>query len=205
MGPEVPIILFIGVIGPLVFAALVVSWWLTSLKRDRVESAWAVYAARRGMAFVPAAGEWPNRTAPLVHWSEGRAQYRIEARGAEDFVLTGVVARPSVAVFGKLTVRPPGPRSARVALTGDPLIDTRFEVLAQPRELAPQVLTVAVTRALLGFDFGSRGSLSYERGDVKLWWAGGEENGARLDEARGVVRQVVQALDALHGPQGARE
>jgi hypothetical protein len=195
MGPEIFVIFALGMMGPLALLGLVASWLLTASDRTRVEVLWERYARRRGLTFVPAAGQWPNRTAPGVRWLEGDARYTIEARGDEALVSTRVVARPSVAVFGSFVLRPAAPKDRSARVTGDPMIDARFDVASRPEALAARLLTPEVKRALVGFDVGSSGSLTYERGDVKLVWSGGEENDARLDEAREVVRRVVRALD----------
>jgi hypothetical protein len=194
MGPEVPVIVLIGMVVPMVLMGFILYWRVTHLDRDRIESLWAAYARGRGLDFVPAAGEWPNRSAPAVQWREPNARFRIEARGAEAFVSTGVVAHPVVPVLGELTIRRATAGDVDAVLTGDPLIDATFLVRASPRELAGRVLTPDVKRALLGFDVGQRGSLVYQSGTVRLSWAGAEENDARLDEARAVVRRVVVAL-----------
>jgi hypothetical protein len=176
-----------------VLGGFAVVWWSAAHDSGRLEHAWQVYARRRGMTFSAPSGEWPNRTVPLVSWVEDDgARYRIEARGREARVRTCVVARPAVAALGEIVVTRPG---------GEPGIEGAFEPLnarlvvrARPATFAKRVLTDDVKRALLGFDLGGSLSLSYRRGDVSLGWSGGEENDARLDEARNLVRRVVRAL-----------
>jgi hypothetical protein len=202
MGPEVPVIVLFGLIGPMFLVGFLLYWRITHLDRHRLEEIWAAYARRRGLAFVPAEGEWPNRGAPRIEWRESDARYRIEARGAESFAWTGVVASLAVEATGVLTFRRAGPKDAG-AQTGDPLLDARYTVHAEPADLVRRVLTADVKRALLGFDVGARGTLTYQHGDVRLFWAGAEENDARLDEARDVVRRVVRAFEATVEGQSA--
>jgi hypothetical protein len=186
-------------ISPLVLAGLAFTWWQTHGDRNRLEQIWSRYAQRRRLRFVPSTGEWPNRTAPAVQWVEGTAEYRIEAHGAEAVVATGVVARPEVAMLGELSLRRAAPGDVLAVVTGDARIDGRFVVEAKPESLATRLLTAEVRRGLLGFDLGGTVSLTYRRGDVALRWSGAEENDARLDEARGVVRHLVLAIERESG------
>jgi len=194
---EVPILVLVGFVGPLFLVGFVVYWWATHVGRNRIADIWAAYARRRGFEFVPAEGEWPNRSAPAVRWREGQAEYRIEARGTEAFVSTAVVAELAKPMDGELVLRRATAADAGSERTGDPLLDARYAIRAEPRDLAPRLLTEDVKRALVGFDVGAGGSLAYQRGQVKLSWSGAEENDARLDEARGVVRRVLQALEPV--------
>jgi hypothetical protein len=198
MGPEVLVIFVLGVVSPMALLGLIVSWWLTAADRRQLEVLWERYARRRGFAFTPAVGEWPNRLAPVVSWTDGGTRYRLEASGAEAVVSTRVVARPAVAALGVFALsRTSASRSTEAgrAVTGDPLIDGHFVVEGHPTHLVRRCLTPDVTRALVGFDVGTGGSLRYSRGDLELSWAGGEENDARLDEAREVLRRAVRALE----------
>jgi hypothetical protein len=193
MGPEVPIIVLFGVIAPMFLLGFVLHWRLTHLDRNRLDEVWGAYARRRGLEFVPAAGQWPNRSAPRIEWREREARYRIEARGAEALAWTGVVVRLGVDGEGELTLRRGGKKDGPAA-TDDPLLSS-YLIQADPADLAGRVLTADVKRALLGFDIGPRGTLTVQGGEVKLFWAGAEENDSRLDEACDVVRRVVRTLE----------
>jgi hypothetical protein len=186
-----------------VLCGFAAAWWGTAYGRGLLEEAWSAYARRRGVEYQPASGEWPNRSVPVLRWTDDDgARFRIEARGREGKVRTYVVARPTVAVFGEVLVARPGALDATArSLNG------RLVVRARPQDLEARMLTDDVKRALFGFDLGGFLSLSYARGDVVLGWEGGERNDARLDEALDVVRRVVRALGASHdrGDQKERE
>jgi hypothetical protein len=179
-------------VSPIVVFGFVGFYWSRGRDGERLAGAWRAYARRRGHAFGEPVGDWPNRTRPNIRWTEGDVDYCIETRGRESIVGTRIVARPEVAILGELFVTRPDGRSAP-----DPAAEPMgpgLVVRAKPAGLAVSVLTDAVKRALLGFDPGS--SLTYDRGEVSLGWAGGEENDARLEEASALVRRVVQALAA---------
>jgi hypothetical protein len=192
----VGILFMIVVVTPIVGLTFAGFYWSRARDRERLAGVWRSYARGRGHAFEAPTGEWPNRTAPAIWWTEEGVAYRIEARGAEASITTCVIARPSVAAFGELFVTRPdeGSRSASTEPLG-----ARLVVRTHPAGFARRVLTEEVKRALLGFDLGSL-SLVYRRGEVSLGWSGGEENDARLDEASAVVRRVVNALAVAYEP-----
>jgi hypothetical protein len=180
-----------------VLTAFAASWWSDARGLTHLERAWESYARRRGVAFAPPSGEWPTRSPPILYWEEGDGvRYRIEARGREAVTRTILVARPALAVFGELVVRRP------IVAAADDMgwapLDGRLVVRARPAQFAERVLTQDVKRALCGFDLGGDLSLVYAKGDVVLGWSGGEANEARLDEAREVVRRVVEALGGAY-------
>ena len=193
----VGILFMIVVVTPIVGLAFAGFYWSRARDRERLADVWRSYARARGHAFEAPTGEWPNRTTPAVSWSEQGVAYRIEARGAEASVTTFVIARPAVAIFGELFVTRPDGEASRKA--GAEPLGARLVVSTHPAGFAGRVLAGEVKRALLGFDLGSL-SLVYRRGEVSLSWAGGEENDARLDEARVVVRLVVNALAVAYEP-----
>lgn len=193
----VGILFMVVVVTPIVGLAFAGLYWSRARDRERLAGVWQSYARARGLAFGAPTGDWPNRTPPIIRWSEDGVAYRIEARGAEAKVTTCVIARPAVAAFGELLVtRPDG--EAALKEGAEPL-GSRLVVSTHPAGLAGRVLTDPVKRALLGFDLGSL-SLIYRRGEVSLRWEGGEENDARLDEASRVVRRVVDALAVAYEP-----
>jgi hypothetical protein len=193
----VGILFMIVVVTPIVGLAFAGYYWSGARSRERLAGVWASYARGRGLAFDAPSGEWPNRTAPGIRWTEGGVAYRVEARGREASVTTRVVARPEVAVFGEIFVTRPDGEAAQKA--GAKPLGGRLVVWTHPTGLADRVLTDDVKRALLGFDLGSL-SLVYRRGEVSLGWAGGEENDARLDEATALVRRIVSAFALAYEP-----
>jgi hypothetical protein len=189
----------IVVVTPIVIVAFVFTYWSRSRHHDRLTEAWRAYAGRRGRAFEPPTGSWPNRTSPAIQWSENGAAFRIEGQGAESIARTCVAARPEVAVLGEVYVTPPdGAAAGREGAR--PL--ARLVVWSHPADLADRVLTAEVKRALLGFD---PTSLIYRGGEVFLRWPGGEQNDARLDEATAVVRRVLAALAEATSAAGPRD
>lgn len=193
----VGILFMVVVVTPFVGLAFAGFYWSKARDRERVADVWRGYARRRGLAFGGPSGEWPNRTSPIIRWTEDGVAYRLETRGAEANVTTCIVARPAVAVFGELFITRPGGEAA--LKDGAEPLGSRLVVRAHPAALAARVLTDEVKRTLLGFDLGSL-SLIYRRGEVSLGWAGGEENDARLDEASAVVRRIVSALVVAYDP-----
>ncbi|HEX3771255.1 MAG TPA: hypothetical protein VHV30_10340 [Polyangiaceae bacterium] len=183
------VILLGGLITPFIVLCFCAFYWGRSRSKERVELAWQTYARRHRLTYLPSAGNWPHRSAPRIEWSEDGHAFRLEASGEETFSTTRLVARPAVAVLGELLVTGPAGEAAR--REGATPLDPRFIVWAQPTAFAERVLTTEVKRVLLGF--GPK-AFSYRRGEVTLGWAGGEENDARLDEARAVVRRVVAAM-----------
>ena len=193
MGWEILAVLFTVVLLPLVVLGFCLFWWSTSCDRDLLARAWRAYARARRLAFVPPAGEWPNRSLPAVSWTEGEVRFRVEARGRETRLRTRVVARAPLAILGELFARS-GRAGDAPGIRVDAAIDARFHVRARPLGLASRIFTAEVRRALLGFAHGRGVTLAYVRGDVWLSWPGGDASDARLDEACAVVRAVVHAM-----------
>ena len=182
-----------GFVTPIVVLGFIAFYWRRTRGDDRVAVAWQAYARRRRFTYSEPSGTWPNRTSPGIEWSEDGNDYRIEARGAEAIATTRVVARPAVAVLGEILVTRASGEAGRK--DGATPLGHRLVVWAHPAALADRIFTSEVKRALLGFE---PASLFYRRGEVALDWPGGEENDARLDEARAVVRRIVRALAATH-------
>jgi len=178
---------------PVVVLGFIAFYWKRTRGDDRVAVAWQAYARRRRFTYSEPSGTWPNRTSPRIAWSEDGNDYRIEARGAEAIATTRVVARPAVAALGEIVVTRAGGEAGRKE--GSTALGHRLVLWAHPAGFAERILTSEVKRALLGFE---PASLFYRCGEVSLDWAGGEENDARLDEARAVVRRIVNALAATH-------
>jgi hypothetical protein len=183
------VLLLCGLLSPFIVLCFMAFYWSRSRSKERVEIVWQAYARRHRLTYLAPSGHWPNRTAPRIEWHEGGHAFRIEARGEETFSSTRLVVRPAVAVLGELLVTEPSGEAAR--REGSTPLAPRFVMWAQPAAFAERVLTSDVKRLLLGF---GPTALTYRRGEVMLGWAGGEENESRIDEARAVVRRVMDAL-----------
>jgi hypothetical protein len=166
---------------PLVLLGFVVFWLVNAKDHEELAALWRRYAAARGLAFVEPEGEWPNRTSPAIAWTCAGAHLCISRRGREARVRTRLTVRPSGALLGVLSVVVDG--------AGGVAIQQR------PPGLAARLLTDHVRRLLLGFRQQGRVTLTYRRGRVAVEWAGGEQNDARLDEARDLGAALARAVD----------
>jgi hypothetical protein len=189
--------LLLAVLVPLVILGFVLFWVLTSRERARIEELWESYAAARAREYVPARGEWPNRTSPSVRWRREDIDFDLTVVGAEARARTRLVARPRSTLLGAFVVR--AAHATRVTTSGgiaDPVFAQTFVIRERPRGLATRVLGVDARRALLGFRQRDNIALSYRRGRVILEWPGRESNDARLDEAERVVDELVRGVEA---------
>ncbi|MBX3226228.1 MAG: hypothetical protein KIT84_28350 [Labilithrix sp.] len=180
--------LFFAALTPLVILGFVVFWIMTSRERRHVEDTWETFAARRVREYVPARGEWPNRSSPGVRWTHDDVVYELTALGVEANARTRLGARPRGRILGSFVLRP--------AATPD--------VSEQPAGLSTRVLDDATRRAFLGFRQRDDVVLAYRRGRVTLEWPGRECNDARIDEAERVVTAVVHAVEAAFRDAGRR-
>ena len=71
MGYDLLAGLFFVLMTPLVLAGFVLFWVVNARDHDELAACWRGYARQRGLEFVEPAGEWPNRSAPAIHWKEG--------------------------------------------------------------------------------------------------------------------------------------
>lgn len=60
---------------PLVILGFVGFSIMTSRDRANVAETWQRYASRHALAFEPPEGEWPNRTSPVISWSEEASRF----------------------------------------------------------------------------------------------------------------------------------
>lgn len=176
-------VLFIA-ITPVVIAGFIVFWLVNANDHEELAANWRRYAARRGLCFVEPEGAWPNRTAPAITWSEGTTELRLSALGREAKVRTRLTVRPKSTLLGALSVV--------IAEGGAGHIELR----ERPAGFARRVLTDHVKRVLLGFRQRDRITFAYRRGRVIMEWPGGEENDARLDDARRVGSELARAVDS---------
>lgn len=175
-------ILFVA-ITPVVIVGFVVFWMVNAQDHEELAAEWRAYAKKRGLGFVEPEGDWPNRTAPAITWTEGDAELRLSALGREAKVRTRLTIRPRSTLLGVLSVV--------IAEGGAGHIDMR----ERPAGFAQRVLTTRVKRVLLGFRQRDRIVFAYRRGRVILEWPGGEKNDARLDDARRAGTELARAID----------
>jgi hypothetical protein len=172
------------VMTPVVLVGFVVFWVVNARDHEELAALWRRYAAARGLGFVEPKGDWPNRTAPAISWTDEVAALRITAIGREAKVRTRLVVRPRSTLLGTLAM------SIDEAGAGDVIVRER------PVGFADRILTDAVRRALLGVRQRDRVTVSYRRGRATVEWPGGERNDARLDEARRVGEEIARTIDA---------
>ena len=181
MGYDLLAGLLFMVLAPLVVLAFVVSWLLTHDRRGKVEEIWERYAASRGLHFVAAEGDWPNRSNPSITWEAGGLSFRLGLRGRESYVATRIEVRPRGTILGTAVLSP----SAGV----------EFRTFEKPEGTAERLFDEATRKAVLAFWQGDDVSVTYRRGLVVVAWAGGEANDARLDEARELAERVAASVE----------
>ncbi|MBX3205702.1 MAG: hypothetical protein KF764_11585 [Labilithrix sp.] len=194
MGYEILVALFLTVLAPLVVLGFVVFWAMTSRERAFIEDTWRSYALARHREYLPARGEWPNRTSPSVRWLEDDLRLQLSVVGVEAGARTRLVAWPRGKLLGSFTV---GPRGRQRGTGGirDAAFECAFAVAERPSGLAARVLDARARRALLGFRQGDDVVLAYRRGKLILEWPGRESNDARLDEAARVIVELARGVD----------
>ncbi len=195
MGYEILVALFMTVIVPLVVLGFIAFWAMTNRERAIIEDTWRSYALARHREYVPARGEWPNRTSPSVRWSSDDLRIELSVVGAEANARTRLVAWPRGKLLGNFVV---GQKDRHRGGTGgitDLAFQSTFSVTERPHGLAARVLDDRARRALLGFWQHDDVVLTYRRGKLILDWPGRESNDARLDEATRVIRELARGVD----------
>lgn len=195
MGYEILVAFFLLVLAPAVVLGFLVFWALVRREREDVERTWAAYALARGREYVPARGEWPNRTSPSVRWVEDGLRLRLFVVGAEANARTRVVAWPGGKLLGSFVVRPRRGGDDAALGSNDAAFESAFAVASRPGGLALRVLSRPARRALLGFWQRDEVVLTYRRGKLILDWPGRELNDARIDEAVRVMATLAQSVD----------
>jgi hypothetical protein len=170
-------------ITPVVILGFVAFWMVTARDRAELEICWRSYAKARGLDFVAASGEWPNRTSPALAWTFEGADLRLSTIGRESKRRTRLMAHPRSALLGALVATTEG------AAPGT------FRTRARPSRFSRRILTDELTRTVLGFSQHDHVTLTYRRARVVFEWPGGEMNEARLDEARRLGELLVHAID----------
>lgn len=195
MGYEILVALFMTVLLPLVVLGFIVFWAMTSRERAFIEDTWRSYAFTRHREYIPARGEWPNRTSPSVRWSAEDVRLELSVVGAESNARTRLVAWPRAKLLGTFTVAPKSRLRGGTGGISDVAFQSAFAVTERPNGLAARVLDEQARRALLGFGQHDDVVLTYRRGKLILDWAGRESNDARLDEAARVIRELARGVD----------
>lgn len=195
MGYEILVALFMTVLLPLVVLGFVAFWAMTSRERAFIEDSWRSYAVARHREYVPARGEWPNRTSPSVRWTADDLRLELSVVGAEASARTRLVAWPRGKLLGTFTVGPKSRHRRGDGGISDAAFHSAFSVAERPQGLAARVLDDRARRALLGFWQRDDVVLTYRRGKLILEWPGRESNDARLDEASRVIRELARGVD----------
>ena len=184
------------VLAPLVILGFIAFWKMTNLERAEIERTWEMYAANREREYVPARGEWPNRTSPSIRWRRDDIDFALSLVGLEADARTRVSARPHGRLLGSFEVLTSTTRSDESGVRfADAAFSQTFVVSERPAGVAARVLNEGARRALLGFRQGDDVALRYRRGRLILEWPGRESNDARLDEAERVLRELVRGVD----------
>lgn len=183
MGYDLLAAIFFVAMTPMVIVGFIAFWVMNARDHEELAGTWRAYAKKRGLGFVEPAREWPNRTPPVITWSEGSAELRISAIGREADVRTRLTVRPRGALLGVLVMTAPEQ-------------GTDFHVTERPGGFSRRLVTERVRRALLGFRQRDKLVIRYKRGALVLDWPGGERNDARLDEARRLGQEMAAAIEA---------
>ena len=174
-------ILFVA-LTPFVLAGFILFWTVNARDHEELAASWRGYARKRELTFVEPEGDWPNRTAPGITWNDDGTELRLSAVGREARVRTRLSIKPRCALLGTFSVL--------VRESGDPEV-----IRERPAAFTQRVVSDRVRRALLGFRQRDRITLGSRRGRITLEWASGEQNHARLDEARRVAAEIARAID----------
>ena len=206
VGPELLGFFIVLVALPIVSFGFAMHYRGKANTKKRFESVWEILARKRGYVFVPPVGAWPNVTSARVEWEEADgARYRLEAVDREGLVCTRLSARPPALLLGHALVSTSDKnRTLLEAKANDASFDAVFFVRERPRGFAARVVSAEVRRALAAFRMGRYVALRYRRGDLSVVWEEGEENPARIDEARALLAIAAGAVfRAFHGPVSA--
>lgn len=183
MGYDLLAAVFFVAITPLVIAGFVLFWLLNASDQEELARHWRAYARARGLDLTPPEGEWPNRTAPAIEWSEERAELRLTTVGREADVRTRLTVRPRASLLGTLAMELPAHGTTPAVMR------------ERPARFGERILGERVMRMLLGFRQHDRVVVTYRRGRVVVEWPGGERSDARLDEARRLGAELARTID----------
>lgn len=183
MGYDILVAITFVVMTPVVIAGFIVFWIVNARDHEELAALWRGYAKKRGLGFVEPEGDWPNRSAPAITWSDELAELRITTIGREASVRTRLVVRPRSTLLGTLAM------VVGDAGAGD------VELRERPAGFRHRIVTQEVRRVLLGFRQRDRVVVRYRRGRIIVEWPGGERNDARLDEARRLGAEMARAVE----------
>lgn len=163
--------------------------------RISVGTCWQPWAARRGFAFVPSTGEWPNTTSPRVEGRVDFGEFTLETVRRGERISTRLVARPPDALCARLVCTTASePRTERV---GDAAFDAQFSTTCAPKGTAARLIGSQLSRALQAFALGGDLRFEYERGHIALLWPGEERSDARLDEALRLLSIATESVERV--------
>lgn len=183
MGYDLLVAVTFVILTPVVIAGFVVFWIVNARDHEELAAFWRGYAKKSGLDFVEPGGDWPNRSAPAITWSDELAELRITAIGREASVRTRLVVRPRSTLLGALSMVVDG------AGPGD------VELRERPAGFGQRIVTEDMQRLLLGFRQRDRVTVRYRRGRITVEWPGGERNDARLDAARRLGEEMARTVD----------
>lgn len=183
MGYDILVAVTFVVMTPVVIVGFIVFWTVNARDHEELAALWQSYARTRGLGFGAPEGEWPNRSAPAVTWSNELAELRITSIGREANVHTRLVIRPRSTLLGTLAMV--------IGDGGAADVDVR----ERPAGFAERLVTDDVRRMLLAFRQRDRVTVRYRRGRITVEWPGGERNDARLDEARRLGEAMAAVVD----------
>lgn len=183
MGYDLLAAIFFVMLTPFVIAAFVTFWIVNALDYEALAASWRSYARTRELEFIGPEGEWPNRTAAAITWTDAGASFRFTTVGREAKVRTRLVVRPRATLLGSLVWVCEEGAAARVRTS------------QRPAGMGQRIVSERVRRALLALRQRDRVSLTYRRGRAVVEWPGGELNDARLDAARRLGEALVESVD----------
>lgn len=183
MGYDLLAAIFFVMLTPFVIAAFIAFWFVNARDHEELARSWCSYARTRELDFVGPEGEWPNRTAAAITWTDGGASFRLTTVGREAKVRTRLVVRPRATFLGSLVW------ICEEGATG------RVRTSERPAGIAQRIVSERVRRALLALRQRDRVSLTYRRGRVVVEWPDGELNDARLDAARRLGEALAESVD----------
>jgi len=186
---------------PVVSVGFFLFYRVKAHEKSQLEAVWERLGRARGYTFVAAEGEWPNASAARLEWVESSgARQRLDVVLREGATCTRLLSRPGALLLGHVIVSTEDKnRTLFAATSGDAAFDRVLFVRERPRGFASRLLSGAVRRRLAAFRMGGYVALRYRRGDLSLVWEGGEENPARIDEARALLALAADEVErAFH-------
>jgi len=200
MGYELLVAFFLSVTLPLTVLGFIAFWAMNHNERLDLEDTWESFARRRNRDYVPARGDWPNRTSPAVRWEQNARSFELKVRGVESGARTSVSTAPRERLLGDFTLRSSSSSSSSPRnKTNDPFFDAAFAITHErPRHVALRVFgeNKPVRQALLSFWLHDDVELRYKRGRLFLEWPGRESNEHRIDNAEQTLTIIAAAIEA---------